>query len=187
MDELNAWGCQHATQQDRLAIAQRIVDEAVDTIRPQLVVVIVSFVAQRVSPTEFFRFEAALLALVRELGRLLVQAVIQTLDPDDSRSIPKDLYFRCGGYSRRSDRTRNSNIATRFGNITLWRTGYRSWQRGEETIFRLEMLLGLTENVSPALLDLMGRSLAATGMSQQATLAVIKEQCGVSMGVERLR
>lgn len=187
MDQLNGWGHGHASEQKPAVIANQIFDHAVDAIREPLVAAIVSFITNPINPTNFYHFEILLLNITREFARIVLQAVVQSLEPDDPRSLPHDVFFECGGYRRRGDRTRNANIATRFGNIVLWRHGYRSWQRGEETIFPLELLLGLTENVTPALLDLVGRSLASAGMSQQATLAVVKEQCGVSMGVKRLR
>jgi len=187
MDPVNGWGYQHASEQQIENIAEGIVDQAIVAIRPRLVVAIAGFIGAPINPTSFFEFELMLLSLVREFGRLLLQAVVQSLEPEDPSWLSRDVYFQSGGYRRRGDRTRNVNIGTRFGSIVLWRRGYRSWQRGEETIFPIELLLGLTENLSPALLDLVGRSMASAGMSQQATLAVIKEQCGVSMGVKRLR
>lgn len=187
MDELNGWGHQHASQQQIDDIAEGIVDQAIVTIRPQIVAVIAAFMTAPIRATSFFHFEITLLGIVREFGRLVLQAVVQSLEPEDPQLLSRDVYYQCGGYRRRGDQTRNANIGTRFGNIVLWRRGYRSWQRGEETIFPVELLLGLTENLSPALLDLVGRSLASAGMSQQATLTLIKEQCGVSMGVKRLR
>ncbi|TWU39815.1 hypothetical protein Poly51_64030 [Rubripirellula tenax] len=48
-------------------------------------------------------------------------------------------------------------------------------------------MLGLVENVSPAMLDWIGQEIAAAGMSQQATLDAIRRSSGVSMGVKRLR
>jgi hypothetical protein len=146
-----------------------------------------TFLAAVVWPSSLYQFEAAVLLLVREIALLILQAAVQSLEPDNVTTMPKDLYFQCGGYRRRSARTANRSIATRFGNITLWRTGYRSWQRGEETIFPLELMLGLVENVSPAMLDWIGQTMAGAGMSQQATLDGIKTQSGVSMGVKRLR
>lgn len=187
MDELNGWGRQQATDQHRNFLAQSIVDEAWETIRSQLVETVEVFLSQRVSPTALHQFELALMMVVREIGRLVLQAAVQALEPSDQHAMPKNLYFQCGGYRRRSDRKPNRSIATRFGNITLWRTGYRSWQRGEETIFPLEIMLGLIENVSPAMLDWIGQTIAAAGMSQQATLTAIKQSSGVSMGVKRLR
>jgi len=187
MDELNGWGHGHASQDQRTRAARHIVDQAFEAIRDDLVAAISSFIANPINPANFFAFEIMLLSITREFGRVVLQAVVQSLEPEDPRLLPRDVTFQCGGYRRRGDRTRNAGIATRFGNIVLWRRGYRSWQRGEETIFPIEWMLGLTENVSPALLDLLGRSLASAGMSQQATLAVLQEQCGVSMGVKRLR
>lgn len=187
MDELNGWGCQHATDRQRNRIAQSVVDQAFDAMRPRLVAAVEQFLASAVSACAFYSFEMALLALMREIGRLVLQAAVQALEPDDIAALPENVYFQCGGYRRRSDRTPRRVIATRFGNVTLWRTGYRSWQRGEETIFPLERFLGLVENVSPALLDWIGKTTAGAGMSQSATLDAIQEHAGVSMGVKRLR
>ncbi len=187
MDELNGWGHQHATDTQRNSHAQRIVEHVFDSLRPQFVAAVDAFLKQAISPTELYKFELALLVLVREIGRLVLQAAVQSLEPVDSSALPKNLYFQCGGYRRRAKQTPNRSIATRFGNITLWRCGYRSWQRGEETIFPLELMLGLVENVSPAMLDWIGQTIAAAGMSQQATLDAIRWSSGVSMGVKRLR
>jgi hypothetical protein len=187
MDDLNGWGHQHATDARRKALAEKIVEQGFAAVRPQLTAAVQAFLAQPISSTALYRFEPALLMLVREIGRLILQAAVQALEPVDSLALPKELYFQCGGYRRRAQRTPNRSLATRFGNITLWRTGYRSWQRGEETIFPLELMLGLVENVSPGMLDWIGQTLATAGMSQQATLAEIEQATGVSMGVKRLR
>jgi hypothetical protein len=187
MDELNGWGHQHATDTQRYSLAQRIVDQVLDEVKPLCVSAVETFLAEAISPTAIYQFECALLLVVREIGRLMLQAAVQSLRPDDSSVLPKDMQYFCGGYRRRAQPTPNRSIATRFGNITLWRFGYRSWQRGEETIFPLELMLGLVENVTPAMLGLIGKTIAAAGMSQQATLEAIKQSSGVSMGVKRLR
>jgi hypothetical protein len=187
MDELSRWGHQHATDTQRNNLAQEIVEQVFDAIRPRLVEAVDGFLGGPISPIGLHRFELALLLSVREIGRLVLQAVVQSLEPSDATYLPKELYFQCGGYRRRAKQTPNRSIATRFGNILLWRTGYRSWQRGEETIFPLELMLGLVENVSPAMIDWIGQEIAAAGMSQQATLDAIRRGSGVSMGVKRLR
>ena len=87
---------------------------------------IAAFITAPITPTNFCQFEIALVALVRELGRLILQAVAESLEPQDPKLLPRDVTYLCGGYRRRGDRTRNANIATRLGNITLWRRGYRS-------------------------------------------------------------
>jgi len=187
MDELNCWGGRHATADDRRAIAATIVEDVFTAIRPRLMELVITFLSRPVAAIAMFELELALLAIVREIGRLVLQAVVQALEPSDRNQLPHAIFYECDGYRRRSDQTANRKISTRFGQITLWRTGYRSWRRGEETIFPLELMLGLAANVSPALLDLIGKTTARAGMSQQATLDAIREQSGVSMGVKRLR
>jgi hypothetical protein len=187
MDECNGWGYQHASDDQRNQLAEQIVDQAWDSVRPRLVTILQVFLAQAISPRSFYQLEMALLEIVRELGRSVLQATLQSLEPADHTQVPKNILFQAGGYRRRSDRTPNRSLATRFGMIILWRTGYRSWTRGEETIFPLELILGLVENVSPAMLDLIGKTHASTGQSQKGTLDVVREQTGDSMGVKRLR
>jgi len=186
MDEDNGWGYRHASEAQRKAIAQQVVEDVFASIKPQAIAVLEHFLAQRISATAMMAFELAMLRLVRELGRLLLQATIQMLERD-SDVLPTNLWFECEGFRRRKDRTANRSIATRFGNITLWRTGYRSWQRDGQTIFPLELMLGLVENVSPAMLGWIGKTTAAAGMSQQATIDSIREHSGVRIGVKRLR
>lgn len=186
MDELNHWGHQRATESQRKHLAETLVNQSLDSIRSGLIVCVSELLESPVGPKSLFAFEAALLMLVRELGRLLMQSVLQSIEPSDA-TLPKDIYLECGGYRRRSQQTANRHIATCFGTITLWRFGYRSWQRGEETVFPLERMLGLVHGTTPAMLDLIGRTTAAAGMSQQATLDAIRQRCGVSMGVKRLR
>ena len=47
-----------------------------------------------------FQFETALLILLRELGRLIMQATLQSLEPAPAM-LPADIYLQCGGYRRR--------------------------------------------------------------------------------------
>jgi hypothetical protein len=183
----NGWGQSHATDHQREQLAHQLVHDAFNEIASEIVDAVEHFISQPISPRGFHAFELALIALMRRFGALLLQATMQSLEPEDYRRLPRDLYYHCGGYRRRNQKTRNQNIATMFGNITLWRTGYRSWQPGEEAIFPLEKMLGLTCGVSPALLSFIGKALSSAGMSQAATIALLKEQCAVTMGVKRLR
>lgn len=187
MSEINTWGYSHATEQQRKELATGLVDQAIDSLKPGLIDAVTEFLRWPVAPKPLFKFELALLALVRELARTLLELTVNALEPEDPHSIPKDLYFQCGGYGRRNEKTRNANIASRFGVITLWRRRYHSWQTGDRSIFPLEMLLGFTEGVTPALVDFIGRTYADAGESQQSVLATLRSECSVSMGVQRLR
>lgn len=94
--------------------------------------------------------------------------------------------MRRGGYRKRGDRIRNANIITRFGAIELRRKGYRGWKRGAETNFPLELLLGLTTGVAPALLDFISKTPAIAGMPQHATLAVIRSSAACRCVLEAI-
>ena len=69
-----------------------------------------------------------------------------------TQKTPKSLLGICGfsvaAYRRRNQKTRNSYVAMLFGTVTLWRRGYRGWEISEDSIFAMEMLLGLTEGKS---------------------------------------
>lgn len=128
-----------------------------------------------------------MLAAVREFARLLLQATLNAFEPDDSTRLPRDLWFQASGYRRREEKSRNPNVATLLGTIVLWRRGYRGWEAGGGSIFPLEMLLGLSESVSPALADWLGQQMAEAGATQDRVLERLKQACGVAMGVKRLR
>jgi len=55
------------------------------------------------------------------------------------------------------------------------------------SIFPLEMLLGLNHSATPALVDWIGRHMATAGANQDAVLERLRAECGVTMGVKRLR
>lgn len=187
MSEINAWGCGNATETQRRELAGTIVRQALDDAVEPLTDAVAAFLRRPLSPASFHAFELALVCLIRALGRAILQATVNVLEPDDPQLLPKDLVFECGGYRRRSTKTRNQHVATRFGTIFLRRRGYRSWQASEGSIFPLEMLLGLVEGITPALADQMGRWTADAGASQQAVLALLRTECDVAMGVKRLR
>ncbi len=187
MDHLTAWGLSTATAHQREMVAERIVDQAWQCVRPQFITLLAGLLGEALSPSGVLRFEQALVVLVRELGRLVIQATLNALEPDSPEALPQDLWFESSGYRRRTKKTRNAHVATLFGTIVLWRLGYRSWERTEGSIFPLEMLLGLTEGVTPGLTDWLGRQMAAAGASQKRVLQTLRAEHGVAMGVERLR
>jgi len=129
----------------------------------------------------------ALLGLVREMGRQLLEGVLNACEPGRPDELPKDVWFECGGYRRRNQKTANWNVASRFGDIVLHRYGYRSWQEGDGSIFPLEMLFGLNHSATPALVDWIGRHIATAGSNQAAVIELLRADCGVTMGVKRLR
>ena len=125
MDKLKGWGLQYASQEQQEAAVGQIVDDALQTVRPLIIQVMLAFLS--VPPaTSFMGFELQLICLMRQLGRALLQSVVQSLESVDCWTAPRDL-------------------------------------------------------------DFVGKTIASTGQSQQATLKIVKEKCNVSMGVKRLR
>ena len=49
------------------------------------------------------------------------------------------------------------------------------------------MLLGLNHSATPALVDWIGRHIAAAGSNQAAVIELLRTDCGVTIGVKRLR
>ena len=184
---LDDWGLGQATDKQCRQEAERLVDALLNRVRQPLIDAVVNFFKQPLSPLAVRTFEVALLGLVRELGRQLLEAVLNACEPDRANALPKDLWFENGGYRRRNQKTVNRNVATRFGDIILHRHGYRSWQTGDGSIFPLEMLLGLNHSVTPALADWIGRHIATAGANQAAVIEMLRAECGVTMGVKRLR
>lgn len=187
MNHLTGWGLDHASDKQRKHEAERLVDSVFDRARQPLIDTLVFFFEQQVSPLALMALEIALLGLVRELGRQLLEGVLNLCEPGRAEEMPKDIWFECGGYRRRNQKTANRHLASRFGDIVLHRYGYRSWQAGDGSIFPLEMLLGLNHSATPALVDWIGRQIATAGSNQAAVIESLRSDCGVTMGVKRLR
>lgn len=187
MDHPIRFGLSHATSRQQTQRAEQLVDSAWHALRPRLINHIRSFLGAPLSPSTFFAMEATLLVLVRELGRVILEGTINGLEPQPVESLPRDLWFECSGYRRRNPKTRNAHVATLLGTVVLWRRGYRSWDGSDRSIFPLEMYLGLTQGVSPGLADWLGRKMAEAGASQARVLEMLRQECGVAMGVKRLR
>jgi hypothetical protein len=146
------------------------------------------FRRQPVSPTRTHRFEQQLQETLRELGRGIVQHTYNHLEPlADIQALAKHVHFAAGLYTRLNAKT-PQHAWTLFGQIRLWRVGYRPTdQSGEPTIFPLALSLGLVQGASPALAERAAYFLGATGMSQGQTLQRLRQDHGVGWGVKKLR
>jgi hypothetical protein len=187
VNHLNAWGLDSATDTFRVQEAQRLVDAVLVRARQPLIDAVTFFIEKPISPLTLMAFEITLLGIVRELGRQLLELVVNALEPDCPDKLPKNLSFECGGYRRRNQKTANRSVASRFGDLVLHRYGYRSWQVGDGSIFPFEMLLGLNHSATPGLVDWIGRHIATAGSNQAAVIELLRTDCGVTMGVKRLR
>jgi len=187
VNNLNSWGLDSATDDFRVQEAQRLVDAVLVRARQPLIDAVIFFIEKPICPLTLMAFEIALLGLVQEMGRQLLEGVLNACEPGGPDELPKDVWFECGGYRRRNQKTANRSVASRFGDIVLYRYGYRSWQAGDGSIFPLEMLLGLNHSATPTLVDWIGRHIAMAGSNQAAVITLLRTECGVTVGVKRLR
>lgn len=145
------------------------------------------FRRQAVSPTRTHEFERQLQETLRELGRGVVQHTYNRLEPADVQTLAKHVQFEGCSYTRLNAKT-PQNAWTLFGQIRLWRVGYRpSDKSGDPTIFPLAFGLGLVQGASPALAERAAHLLGGTGMTQGQTLERLRRDHGVGWGVKKLR
>jgi hypothetical protein len=174
---------------ERIELANYILDKAWEDARPALLKAICIFLANPISPNGFYQLENFLLLLLRNFGRSVLEALLNSLEPATCQQMPHDLQLNGAGYRVLRDKTANRFVATLFGTLCLMRRGYRYWHAGvaESVVFPLEMSLGLVESVSPALQERIGRQMAEAGATQDRVLHWVRSEHGVAMGVKRLR
>lgn len=122
------------------------------------------FLRQGPTPEGTWDFEIGLDKDVREIGRLVLEHVYNQIEPDALEDCPVRLRLAGEEYKRRP-KSRNT-IGTLFGPITVYRYLYEPLERGEKSIFPLEMQLGIEAGLAtPALAERIG--LQAAGHTQQ--------------------
>jgi hypothetical protein len=146
---------------------------------------IVRFRRHEPTPQSCHQFETQLQAQLRELGRIIVEWTFNHIEPHDRRDMPNQICFQ-GVWYRRKSKTANRKVATLFGTITVWRMLYQPLHGVEPSIFPLEIRLGLEAGLAtPALTERVAQ--AATATTQNAVLATLKRDHGVSWSVASLR
>ena len=142
------------------------------------------FRAAETTPSLSYDFEIKLQALLREVGRLIIEWTYNQLEPNDRCLMPNHLRFDDEWYRRRN-KTPNRKVATLFGAVTLWRYLYQP-THGGHAIFPLEIRLGLAAgHATPALADRVAR--AATDSTQDVVRATLERDHGVAWSVKTLR
>jgi len=177
-----------ATADDREADAAACdLTEVIEPALQRLRDLVEDFHRRPVSPTGTLEFERQLQETLRELGRDIVQHTYNHQEPADVQALAKHVQFEASGYTRLNAKT-PQNAWTLFGQIRLWRVGYRPTDKsGDATLFPLAMSLGLVQGASPALAERAAHLLGATGMTQGQTLERLRQDHGVGWGVKKLR
>ena len=176
-----------ASQTECKIRAVQLVDECLAKIRPGLVTLVYGVLWGRITPLGVLRLEQELFQAVRELGRLLIEAAFNALEPQDGCDQVRRVRLDGSDYRMRTEKSRNANVVTRFGRITVWRRIYDDTERVERSIVPLEVMLGLHQGATVGLVKLVGQWLAEAGASQMVVVHRLRQECGVSIGIKRLR
>lgn len=148
---------------------------------------LLEFGGKPASPLAAFELEQQVQAELRELGRVGVEWAYNHIEPSQTNALPAHVEFDGSLYTRVNRKT-PEEIATTFGKIRWWRTGYRPTHKtGEPMIFPLAQQLGFVAGATPALAERAARYQAETGASQRRTLQRLQQEHGVDWGVKKLR
>jgi hypothetical protein len=140
-----------------------------------------------VSPSVVGPFEKDLQQATRELARVATQWTYNHLEPAAVKACPPEVHFEGDPYRRLGNKTPH-RVSTLFGTITLRRLGYRAAPAvGVPVLFPLCRILGVVHGATPALAERAAFYQAEAGATQKRTLARLRREHGVAMGVKRLR
>ena len=135
--------------------------------RSELVVAILKLFSQEISAETVFHFELELEVIGKKLLRRIMEMTLNQIEPADPEEMPKIIRWESGQYRRENEKSPNRYVATRFGNITLWRFRYRFRQReSEPAVFPLEIRLGLVGGATPAFADTVAQYMAPDRLSR---------------------
>jgi hypothetical protein len=178
MAECNAASASHASPN---------IDAIVELMRPQLEAMqqkLGQFHAQPTTPAAFFALEEGLRACLRETGRRVLEHALADLEPATREEAPPRVHFQRDTFRRRPKQPKT--IYSTFGPIEYTRFRYEACERGDPSIFPLDLRLGLEAHLAtPALAECVGR--LAVDHEQRQVLAILVRDHGVCWAVCTLR
>jgi hypothetical protein len=150
----------------------------------QVVALLLAYRRGAITPQATWQLENDLQALLREVGRSLLQWLFQQAEPADPAQNPGRLFWEGEAYRRR-DRHPNQ-IASVFGSFVLWRFLYEPLEQGSRSIHPLELRLGVEAGcATAALADRVGQW--AAQLPQRGVQAILRRDHGVVWSCATLR
>ena len=162
-----------------------------EQIGPTVTAAVMTFLSRAVSPQTTFELEKDLEQRLREIGRQILEIVLNRLEPEDPESLPKGFTYQEQEYSRKEEKSNNrGGVATCFGTISLRRFSCEPLQEaredGQKSFAPLELQLGIVAgNATPALAERV--AFLAVGHTQQEVLQRLAEDHRVAWSVDVLR
>lgn len=177
-------------QPEFVADVEQLADVVRDVIREQeeqLIGIVIGLVRREVTPVAMMEFEVALATTLRELGRRLTEESVNRIELDDAAQLPDSLRINGDSHTPNSAKTPHKHVLSFFGEITLWRFGWRTPDHTGPTVFPLEDALGLIRGCTPALAERAAWLSGNAGATQRLVIERLRKDNNVSIGVERLR
>lgn len=145
---------------------------------------LVQFLDQMVTPAAFHQFESDLQGELRLIGRTVLEHVLAQLEPADAANVAPRVSFQGESYRRRPRQPKT--IYSSFGPIEYSRFRYEACERGNTSIFPLDLHLGLQAHLAtPVLAEQIGR--LAVDHEQSQVLSMLRRDHGVCWAVKTLR
>ena len=142
------------------------------------------FVHAEPTPETTMAFERELNALLREVGRRIMDWTLNRLEPEADEEAPSRIAFEGRLYRRRRQHPRS--MGTLFGPVTLRRRLYEPLGHRGRSMHPLELRLGIEAGLAtPALAERVGRW--ATDQTQKDVLEMVKSDHGVEWSCTALR
>ncbi len=142
------------------------------------------FVQAEPTPQTTMAFELELSALLREVGRRMMDWTLNRLEPEADEEAPSRVEYEGRLYRRR--RKHPHAVATYFGPVTLRRRLYEPLGGRGRSLHPLELRVGLEAGVAtPALAERVGRW--STDHTQQEVLEMLQGDHGVAWSCSSLR
>jgi len=142
------------------------------------------FREQPLTPAAFFDLENRLNARLCEAGRCLLEHLLAQLEPAAREQTAPRVTFQRDSYRRRPKQPKT--IYSTFGSIEYARFRYEACERGDPSIFPLDLMLGLEAHLAtPALAEHVGR--LAVHHEQSQVLAILARDHNVCWAVKTLR
>lgn len=168
------------------ALAQRVRD-VIREHEERLVQAALEMATGEVTPVAMMQFEATLARELREVGRCVVELVGNALEPETPGALPPSLTIAGDNHVPAPRKTPRRHVLTFFGEITLYRFGWRTPDHQNPSVFPLEEALGLVRGCTPALAERAAWLAGQAGATQRLIIERLKRDHNVSIGTGRLR
>lgn len=163
----------------------QLLSQILEPLKSELVEMLEQFAAHEPTPAGTLQAGNALADRLRTIGREVVAWLFSQIEPPVEQ-MPGTIVHRGESHRRLADKVPRTDVVTRFEKISLIPARY--WRgRSGETVFPLEILLGIEDGVTPAAATRIGKAFAPTGSTQGRTLEMIEDQMGKRIGTGKLR